>query len=76
MTDEPKDEWRTLHQVLPLPVYVELLGQLSRIARVNGISVEAFHYADKTKQEMGLRVIVWEILTILLRETGDAGLRQ
>ena len=76
MTDEPKDEWRTLFQVLPKPIYDDLMEQLYRVARVNGFGVSQFVDDDKTKQEIGTRVWVWEILTILLRETGDAGLRQ
>jgi len=76
MTEEPKDDWRTLFQRLPKSVYDELMAGLKRIAVVNGISADSFVEDDKTKQAVGPRVQVFEILTILLRETGDAGLRQ
>ena len=76
MTEEPKDEWRTLFQRLPKSVYDELMVGLKRVAVVNGISADSFVEDDKTKQAVGPRVQVFEILTILLRETGDAGLRQ
>jgi len=75
MTETP-DTWATLHQLLPRPVYDELMIGLRRIAVCNGISADAFTSDDKFRQSIGARVQVFEILSILLRETGDAGLRQ
>jgi hypothetical protein len=72
---ETDDNWRQLSQCLPKSVYDELMAGLRRIALANGISADAFSDDDKSKQTVGPRVCVWELLTILIRETGDRGLR-
>lgn len=66
---ESEDQWRTLHQVLPMDVYSRLMVQLGRMARANGISSEAFQQDDKTMPHVGPRVAVWENLVILCERT-------
>jgi len=74
MNGEP-DNWCSLFQKLPKPVYDELMIGLRRIAVCNGISADAFTQDNKFSSAIGARVQVYEILAILIRETGDAGLR-
>lgn len=70
-----KDDWRSLYQQLPLNVYERLMGQLRRIALVNGIAVEAFNADDKFAPEHGPRVMAWETLLILVERSEDEALR-
>lgn len=71
MEGQDKEEWRTLHQVMPESVYVRLMVQLRRIGLANGVAVEAFNRDSKFEEAIGPRVQVFELLTILCERTED-----
>ncbi len=75
MSDAEKDPWRTLQQKLPLGIYDRLIIQMSRVGRVNGISIRDFLADDKNKEMIGPRVCAWECLVILMENSGDDSLR-
>jgi hypothetical protein len=66
---ENEDQWRTLHQVLPIDVYSRLMVQLYRAAQSNGISPESFIGDNKKEKHTGPRVAVWENLVILMERS-------
>lgn len=70
MTETP-DEWRSIHQVVPLSVYERWMAQLQRVAIANGISAESFTGDSKFNEAVGPRVQVIEILTILMERSSD-----
>jgi hypothetical protein len=75
MADEDS-EWRSLLQILPLGLYERWQVQMKRIARCNGISIEAFDKADKrSKEDTGPRVMAYEALLVLIERSDDSTLR-
>lgn len=72
---KPEQGWRTLHQVLPESVYEELLIEIKRVGRLNGIAPEVFDLDLKYQQAIGPRVMAWECLKILLERSDDEALR-
>jgi hypothetical protein len=67
------DLWRSIYQQMPLSLYERWMVQMRRIARVNGIAVEAFDSDDKFQKAHGPRVMTYESLIILLERTEDDG---
>jgi hypothetical protein len=63
------DLWRSVYQQVPLDIYTRWMVQMRRIARVNGIAVEAFDADDKFKKAHGPRVMTYESLLLLLERT-------
>lgn len=70
---EGPDEWRTLHQVLPILIYDKLIVHLARLGQANGVSIQGFLEDEKSRQMVGPRVLVYELLAELLSriETKD-----
>jgi len=68
---EDKDEFRQLHQCLPLPIYERLMIQMKRLAQANGISPESFELDSKKSQVVGPRIQAWECLMLLMKRTED-----
>lgn len=67
-----RDQWRALYQQLPKSVYDRLMAGLVRIAEANEVGEARFLGDDKTECALGPRVMVWEILVILIEQSGDA----
>ena len=70
-THEAKDKWRSLHQRLPIDLHERWKAQMRRIARINGISAEAFESDDKFAEAVGPKVMTYEALLILMERTED-----
>lgn len=75
MSEYEKDEWRSIHQAVPLSVYDRWIVQMTRLGRVNGIAVDAFLDDDKFKKAHGPRVLTVELLVTLLERSEDESLR-
>lgn len=75
LADPSPDQWRQLHQSLPLDVYDRLLVGLGRIALANGIAPTAFFDDDKKSQAIGARVHVYEMLAVLIERSDTESLR-
>ena len=65
------DQWRSLHQKLPLDLYTRWKVQIERVARANGISVEGFEKDDKFNESIGPRVMTYEALLVLMERTEE-----
>jgi hypothetical protein len=69
------DQWRSLHQKLPLDLYERWKVQMKRIAIANGISAEAFESDDKFAETIGPKVMTYETILILMERSDESTFR-